>query len=191
MRLTTFLWLSVALAVAFAAINWLGLAGWLAAIVVLGSIGMHVAGNAIGTRMQEATDRQVSVCPRPFTSPHSSGAANQCRPVATGVGWHRRPCWGRCRRHSPGHPDLCFAARGDSRGRIIRRAGRYLWLHACQFRRDSSHLHPRIARRRTAGLRASSVGFLKIAGTCWGRSRPPWHRRCGHGMVLNSGNLIR
>lgn len=60
MRLTTFLWLAVALAVAFAAINWLGLAGWLAAIVVLGSIGMHVAGNAIGTRMQEATDRDLA-----------------------------------------------------------------------------------------------------------------------------------
>jgi predicted DNA repair protein MutK len=60
MRFTTFLWLSVALAVAFAAINWLGLAGWLAAIVVLGSIGMHVAGNAIGTRMQEATDRDLA-----------------------------------------------------------------------------------------------------------------------------------
>lgn len=60
MRLTTFLWLAVALAVAFAAINWLGLAGWLAAIVVLGSIGMHVAGNAIGTRMKEATDRDLA-----------------------------------------------------------------------------------------------------------------------------------
>ena len=60
MRLTTFLWLAVALAVAFAAINWLGLAGWLAAIVMLGSIGMHVAGNAIGTRMQEATDRDLA-----------------------------------------------------------------------------------------------------------------------------------
>jgi hypothetical protein len=60
MRLTTFLWLSVTLAIAFAAINWLGLAGWLAAIVVLGSIGMHVAGNAIGTRMQEATDRDLA-----------------------------------------------------------------------------------------------------------------------------------
>ena len=60
MQFKTFLWLSVALAVAFAAINWLGLAGWLAAIVVLGSIGMHVAGNAIGTRMQEATDRDLA-----------------------------------------------------------------------------------------------------------------------------------
>ena len=37
MRLHTFFWLATALAVAFSAINWLGLAGWLATLVVFGS----------------------------------------------------------------------------------------------------------------------------------------------------------
>ena len=60
MRLQTFFWLATGLAIAFAAINWLGLAGWLAAAVVVGSIAMHVAGNAIGTRMQEGTDRDLA-----------------------------------------------------------------------------------------------------------------------------------
>ena len=60
MRLHTFFWLATALAVAFSAINWLGLAGWLATLVVFGSVAMHIAGNAIGTRMREATDRDLS-----------------------------------------------------------------------------------------------------------------------------------
>ena len=60
MRLHTFFWLATALAVTFSAINWLGLAGWLAALVIFGSLAMHIAGNAIGTRMREATDRDLS-----------------------------------------------------------------------------------------------------------------------------------
>ena len=60
MRLQTFFWLAAALAVAFSAINWLGLAGWLASLVIFGSLAMHIAGNAIGTRMREATDRDLS-----------------------------------------------------------------------------------------------------------------------------------
>ena len=60
MRLHTFFWLATALAVAFSAINWLGLAGWLATLVIFGSLAMHIAGNAIGTRMREATDRDLS-----------------------------------------------------------------------------------------------------------------------------------
>ena len=60
MRLHTFFWLATALAVAFSAINWLGLAGWLATLIIFGSLAMHVAGNAIGTRMREATDRDLS-----------------------------------------------------------------------------------------------------------------------------------
>ena len=59
MRLHTFFWVATALAVAFSAINWLGLAGWLATLVVFGCLAMHIAGNAIGTRMQEATDRDL------------------------------------------------------------------------------------------------------------------------------------
>ena len=60
MRLPTFFWLAIGLAIAFAAINWLGLAGWLAAVVLAGSLAMHMAGNAIGTRMREATDRDLA-----------------------------------------------------------------------------------------------------------------------------------
>lgn len=57
MRLVTYSWLTVVVAVACAAIGWLGLAGWLAVVVALASVAMHVAGNAIGTRMREASDR--------------------------------------------------------------------------------------------------------------------------------------
>lgn len=60
MRLSTYSWLAVVLAVACGAIGWLGLAGWMAAVVLLASVAMHVAGNAIGTRMQEATDRDLA-----------------------------------------------------------------------------------------------------------------------------------
>jgi hypothetical protein len=60
MRLETYTWLAVVLGVACAAINWLGLAGWMAAVVLLVSIAAHVAGNALGTRMREATDRDLA-----------------------------------------------------------------------------------------------------------------------------------
>lgn len=56
MRLVTYSWLAVVLAVASAAIGWLGLAGWMAAAVLVASIGMHVAGNAIGTRLRDDAD---------------------------------------------------------------------------------------------------------------------------------------
>ena len=59
MRLVTYSWLAVVLAVACAAIGWLGLAGWIAVAVLLASIGMHVAGNALGTRLRDATDRDL------------------------------------------------------------------------------------------------------------------------------------
>jgi hypothetical protein len=63
MRLVTYSWLTVVVAVVCAAIGWLGLAGWMAAVVVVASIAMHVAGNAIGTRMQEAADRDRATRP--------------------------------------------------------------------------------------------------------------------------------
>lgn len=59
MRLVTYSWLAVVLAIASAAIGWLGLAGWMAAAVLVASVGMHVAGNAIGTRLREETDRDL------------------------------------------------------------------------------------------------------------------------------------
>jgi hypothetical protein len=60
MRLVTYSWLAVVIGVACAAIGWLGLAGWVAALVVAASIAGHVAGNALGTRMREATDRDLA-----------------------------------------------------------------------------------------------------------------------------------
>ncbi len=59
MRLVTYSWLAVVLAVACAAIGWLGLAGWIAVAVLLASVAMHVAGNAIGTTLRESTDRDL------------------------------------------------------------------------------------------------------------------------------------
>jgi hypothetical protein len=60
MRPVTYSWLAVVLGVACAAIGWLGLAGWLAMVVVIASVSMHVAGNAIGTRLGETTDHDLS-----------------------------------------------------------------------------------------------------------------------------------
>lgn len=60
MRLVTYSWLAVVLAVACAAIGWLGLAGWMAAAALLASVAMHVAGNALGTAMRDATDREIA-----------------------------------------------------------------------------------------------------------------------------------
>ncbi|MEX0671294.1 MAG: hypothetical protein WD060_12655 [Pirellulales bacterium] len=64
MRSVTYSWLAVVLGVAGAAIGWLGLAGWIAAAVLIASVAMHVAGNAIGTRLREAADRDLSRVPR-------------------------------------------------------------------------------------------------------------------------------
>ena len=43
MRLVTYSWMAVVVAVACAAIGWLGLAGWLAIVIVAASVAMHVA----------------------------------------------------------------------------------------------------------------------------------------------------
>jgi hypothetical protein len=59
MRPVTYSWLVIVVAVACAAIGWLGIAGWLAVVVAAASVGMHVAGNAIGTRLREATDSDL------------------------------------------------------------------------------------------------------------------------------------
>lgn len=60
MRLATYSWFAVVLALACAAIGWLGLAGWMAVAVVAASVAMHVAGNAIGTRLRDATDDDLA-----------------------------------------------------------------------------------------------------------------------------------
>ena len=60
MRTVTYSWLAVVFGVACAAIGWLGIAGWMAVAVVVVSIAAHVAGNALGTKLREATDRDLS-----------------------------------------------------------------------------------------------------------------------------------
>jgi len=60
MRLVTYTRLAVVLAVCCVAVHWLGIAGWLGVAVLLASLAMHVAGNAIGTRMAAATDLDIS-----------------------------------------------------------------------------------------------------------------------------------
>lgn len=60
MRAVTYSWLAVVIGIACAAIGWLGLAGWMAALVLVASVGVHVAGNALGTRLREATDRDLA-----------------------------------------------------------------------------------------------------------------------------------
>jgi hypothetical protein len=60
MRPVTYSWLAVVLGIACAAIGWLGIAGWMAAFVILASVAVHVAGNAIGTRLRDETDRDLT-----------------------------------------------------------------------------------------------------------------------------------
>lgn len=60
MPLVTYSWLAVALAIACAAIGWLGIAGWMATVVVAASVAAHVAGNALGTKLRAATDRRLA-----------------------------------------------------------------------------------------------------------------------------------
>jgi hypothetical protein len=63
MRFSTYAGIAVALGLACAAIGWLGLAGWLAVVVVAASIAMHVAGNAIGTGLRDEADRRLERVP--------------------------------------------------------------------------------------------------------------------------------
>ncbi|MFN5757060.1 MAG: hypothetical protein ACK54F_14250 [Planctomycetia bacterium] len=97
MRLETYSWLAVILGIACAAINWLGLAGWMAALVILVSIGAHVAGNALGTRLRETTDRDLAArrrLPRPIaavpaaapTHLEQRSSLGRLVPVSAGIG---------------------------------------------------------------------------------------------------------
>jgi hypothetical protein len=60
MRPVTYSWLAVVVGVACAAIGWLGIAGWIAVAVLAASVAMHVAGNAIGTRLRDEADRDLA-----------------------------------------------------------------------------------------------------------------------------------
>ncbi len=98
MRLVTYSWLTVVIAVACAAIGWLGLAGWMGTVIVLASIAMHVAGNAIGTRMREVADRERALQllpdhptsqPLPTSAPtrlERHEALGRLVPISSGIG---------------------------------------------------------------------------------------------------------
>jgi hypothetical protein len=97
MRPVTYSWLAVVVAVACAAIGWLGIAGWIAVAVVLASIGMHVAGNALGTTLREAADRDLARIRRRGVAPPDLPQASPTRlerrqslgtlvPISAGIG---------------------------------------------------------------------------------------------------------
>ncbi len=87
MRLATYAWLTVVVGLACAAVGWLGLAGWLAVAVIAASVAMHVAGNAIGTNLREATDRSLERT--------QSQAGNQPLPARPPAHLERRTSLGR------------------------------------------------------------------------------------------------
>jgi len=117
MRLVTYSWLAVVLAVACAAIGWLGLAGWLAAAVLLASVAMHMAGNAIGTRLREATDLDLSQR-QDATIPVPTAVLPATRPTPL----ERRSSLGRLLPVSAGIGGLC----GGMAGTLA-----LLWLTDC------------------------------------------------------------
>ena len=97
MRLVTYSWLVVVLAVACAAVSWLGIAGWIAAAVVLASLAAHVAGNALGTQMRDSTDRDLArrggprarATPMPLIAPtrlERTEGLGRLVPVSAGIG---------------------------------------------------------------------------------------------------------
>lgn len=94
MHRVTYVWLAIVLAVACGAISWLGIAGWIAAVVLAASVAMHVAGNAIGTNLRDAADRRLERVPRqapelPETPPghlEQRTPLSRLVPVATGIG---------------------------------------------------------------------------------------------------------
>ena len=97
MRLVTYSWLVVVVAIACAAIGWLGLPGWIAVVVLVASVAMHVAGNYLGTRLRDATDRDLadrrdvpaSGQPLPVTAPthlQRRSGLGRLVPVSAGIG---------------------------------------------------------------------------------------------------------
>jgi len=95
MHRVTYAWLAVVVGVACAAIGWLGLAGWLAVAVLVASVAMHVAGNAIGTRLRDAADRRleraVPAAPQPLprhapTHLERRSSLGRLVPVSAGIG---------------------------------------------------------------------------------------------------------
>lgn len=94
MRVGTYLSLTILIGVACAAIGWLGLAGWFAALVIAGSLAAHVAGNALGTKLRDASDallerpRQpiVALPPSEPSLLRERASLGRLVPVSVGIG---------------------------------------------------------------------------------------------------------
>ncbi len=94
MRLVTYVWIAVLVGLACAAIGWLGLAGWLAAVVVAASVAAHVAGNALGTRLRDTAGRRHERTPYhhellPLSPPshlEQRTSLGRLVPVSVGIG---------------------------------------------------------------------------------------------------------
>lgn len=95
MTIRTFSWLAVVVGVTMAAVSWLGIAGTLAILVGIACVAAHVAGNAIGTSMRDATDREsrsrtdsVVMVPdrRPPTLLERGESLGRLVPVSAGIG---------------------------------------------------------------------------------------------------------
>jgi len=105
MRPVTYSWLAVVLGVACAAIGWLGVAGWIAAAVLAASVAMHVAGNAIGTRLRDDADRDLSRARR-------DDVARPMLPVARPTRLEQRQSLGRLVPVSAGIGAICGGVMG-------------------------------------------------------------------------------
>jgi hypothetical protein len=112
MRLATYSWFAVVLAIACAAIGWLGLAGWMAAAVLLASVAMHVAGNAIGTRLREATDHDIALRRNPALPASARFPASAPLPASGPTHLERRTSLGRLVPISAGIGAICGGAAG-------------------------------------------------------------------------------
>lgn len=94
MRLGSYISIAVLLGLACTAIGWLGLAGWLAALVIAGSLAAHVAGNAIGTKLRETSDARlerprhqiVSLPPRVPSLLRERTSLGRLVPISVGIG---------------------------------------------------------------------------------------------------------
>lgn len=164
MNRSTYSWLAVVLAVVAAAIGWLGLAGWLAVVVVLASIGMHVAGNAVGTKLRDETDRRLApervrgaaLPPLPVFRPtplERRASLGRLVPVSVGIG---AVCGG-----TAGSAALFLLARSSPAGAMIGGissavvGGLFGFLAASLFEIARTSLREALAAEQTGGVRRS------------------------------------
>ena len=204
MRLVTYTRLAVVLAVCCVAVGWLGIAGWLGVAVLLASVAMHVAGNAIGTRMAAATDLDISrqrgwgwpaspahqlpppriPCPPP-PGPSGEAGAGFGRPGRR-LRWYRG-----VDRAADAH---CQLPRGSPPGGALLGSDRWpARVFGGQLCGGGANLDSRGDRRRTADAPEASVGTASnpltgagLVACFFPRPAPAtsgWHRGGRHGIL--------